>query len=561
MEVGVDANKEMYVDMEIAIRADTGINADTEATETGYCAVIAVIPLSAVYDVFLLMTYCATMIVFEERPPGNVLASLRPLFKLTLISLLKIGTHSASVTTNELRGQATINLYLSMFPLDLEEEIINIENGKKTMTTKRFLLKDYLCSARFLKGNRVKRVVEMDKPSIFLDESGGKFLNEALPHPNLHKLAVPEEVKEQYQKNFDCVLTEYFFKVLCGSNQTMFDYEIPWCAFTYLGLKLPTSLHLLTHEGGTGKSFLLQFVCFLFGVRAVNTTDDRHITMWNSLFKDRSLVAFEEVPELKKELMDQIMRVKKDLITKSEINITGKGKDTHVVFNDITFIEMTNKQYALRLVEGQIRRFVCPDNSTHRLDDEKFWDYVYSMFPPVDGTSFEKPEDKYTLASFGQYFDALYQETENQVKPAINSEVEPEVESQQTKTEIEPEVEGSVDETFAKLELLDKKFKLKDIQEELEQVVEIDDDEKIEEILSEHISNFWTKGNLNFDFKQVNTYAKKMRDDLQREHPDKYEMSVTVKISMGQQSGKMIPTNMNYIYIYHPNVDGDYDEE
>lgn len=70
-----------------------------------------------------------------------------------------------------------------------------------------------------------------------------------------------------------------------------------------------------------------------------------------------------------------------------------------------------------------------------------------------------------------------------------------------------------------------------------------------------------TKGNLNFDFKQVNTYAKKMRDDLQREHPDKYEMSVTVKISMGQQSGKMIPTNMNYIYIYHPNVDGDYDEE
>lgn len=40
-------------------------------------------------------------------------------------------------------------------------------------------------------------------------------------------------------------------------------------------------------------------------------------------------------------------------------------------------------------------------------------------------------------------------------------------------------------------QVLHRKFKLKDIQEELEQVVEIDDDEKIEEILSEHISNFW----------------------------------------------------------------------
>eukprot|EP01147_Barroeca_monosierra_P007009 gene7009-9598_t len=63
------------------------------------------------------------------------------------------------------------------------------------MTTKSFTVRDYLGSSVFLDEQRVKRVVVMDKSPIFLDESGGKCLNEALPHPNLHQLTIPEEVK------------------------------------------------------------------------------------------------------------------------------------------------------------------------------------------------------------------------------------------------------------------------------------------------------------------------------------------------------------------------------
>eukprot|EP01147_Barroeca_monosierra_P000132 gene132-3523_t len=72
---------------------------------------------------------------------------------------------------------------------------------------------------------------------------------------------------------------------------------------------------------------------------------------------------------------------------------------------------MSNKKYSLRLVEGQIRRYVCPDVSTHRLNDKKFWVYVYSMLPPIDGTREEKPEDWYTLILLGQYLEKRYRET------------------------------------------------------------------------------------------------------------------------------------------------------
>lgn len=71
---------------------------------------------------------------------------------------------------------------------------------------------------------------------------------------------------------------------------------------------------------------------------------------------------------------------------------------------------MTNKQYSIRLVEGEIKRFVCLDVSTYRLNDKKFSNYAYAMLPPVDRTRIKRTEDKYVLILLGQYFNAIYRE-------------------------------------------------------------------------------------------------------------------------------------------------------
>lgn len=67
-------------------------------------------------------------------------------------------------------------------------------------------------------------------------------------------------------------------------------------------------------------------------------------------------------------------------------------------------MEMTYKRHFLRLVEGEIRRHVCTDICIHRLCDDKFWDHIYNMLPPIDRTRTTKPEDNYVLGQYSMHY-------------------------------------------------------------------------------------------------------------------------------------------------------------
>eukprot|EP01147_Barroeca_monosierra_P009489 gene9490-1730_t len=155
------------------------------------------------------------------------------------------------------------------------------------------------------------------------------------------------------------------------------------------------------------------------------------------------------------------------------------------------------------------------------------------------------------VTSPDEEFDKLREQKENPEVKVVVKERKKEANEQETG---EPEnVEESVDDIFVKLALLDncnngfltnsKEFEIAP--------------GKVKKV-AETISNL----NLSFDCEGVNASTKKMRDDLQEEHPGVYDLSVAVRTNIGWRGGKFAPTNEDYIYIYHPDIyDEDEDDE
>ena len=264
-----------------------------------------------------------------------------------------------------------------------------------------------------------------------------------------NKLNLCPSMKFSYSPNYkpdvktknglDFLLT-YYLEVLCSSNKESYNFLLKWIANMIKGYKNNSCLYLKGIQG-IGKSTLSEHLMkHVIGDRlSLETGSDPIRTKFNEILGGKLLVSIEELENFGKNEWEAMSSTLKRMITSNRISLQNKGTKSYEAENINNYILLSNND-AIKDDEG--RRYFILDVSTHRLDDDKyfnqlhhdcfndkvgeaFFHYLYTI--DLEGYNAQKyPLTQNKLDSFSKRLDSVYDFLKTQYilpKLSINSKV------------------------------------------------------------------------------------------------------------------------------------------
>jgi len=202
----------------------------------------------------------------------------------------------------------------------------------------------------------------------------------------------------------------HLIKVLCGNDETVYQYFIRWIGQMIVHPELKTVMPVFLSAEGVGKGTLIQLFRRMLGKRKVVETSNPERDVWgdfNGLMVDSFLVNLNEMDKCGEKHMGRI----KTLIVDDTLHINKKGKDQFEIASYHRFIGTSNNlESATRVVEGQRRQVVirCSDelkgNSAFftkirkHLESDDVIATCYNFFKGLDGLDSFHREPKLVTA-------------------------------------------------------------------------------------------------------------------------------------------------------------------
>ncbi|WP_139247892.1 DUF5906 domain-containing protein [Hyphomicrobium sp. CS1GBMeth3] len=173
-------------------------------------------------------------------------------------------------------------------------------------------------------------------------------------------------------------------KVVCKGNEDHFRWLMDWMAHLVQrpGEKPGSAVVLKSKGKGTGKSMVGRFISHMFGVHAMEISDEQHLTgRFNAHMKRLKFVVISEAlwagdNKAKSKL--------KTLITDKTLAVEGKGVDLVTIQNYLALLFTSNENWAVPAETDERRYFVLDFES----DQAKKAEYFDPIFEQMEGNDF-----------------------------------------------------------------------------------------------------------------------------------------------------------------------------
>jgi hypothetical protein len=217
-----------------------------------------------------------------------------------------------------------------------------------------------------LKKDVVRYEVDIYDRNFIIDKENKK-INLATPF-NFEFTEEPLIEEEKDLLNF--LLDEFVFKVICASNQSVYDFVLDMMG-CYAHRKQTEIILILVGEGGTGKSKFIELLQALFGQACKMMTDQvmGGQDMFNSSMIGTTIGYIEETNGKGESNYTDIQRTLKRLTTSKYITCRKMQTDSFDVLNIINFVIVTNFIKDIK----HDRRNLPVEPSTHRINDKDFY--------------------------------------------------------------------------------------------------------------------------------------------------------------------------------------------
>lgn len=191
-------------------------------------------------------------------------------------------------------------VYAYKTPRDIIDAHIPDLEFERDGISMRFNNREYLKSTDFMAHN-VLRTIDLHKPLKFTGTDGQIYLNEALPHPEYHRIKLPKAKKAEIEEMGHFIVNDYIKDTICSGNSETFQYLLNWLSCIYEAIKVEIAGHFFTPKGGTGKSTLTTVIMKLL---LEDITRDHKEVENNINFVGRSIIVLEEIGVSKLEKKD-----------------------------------------------------------------------------------------------------------------------------------------------------------------------------------------------------------------------------------------------------------------
>lgn len=165
-------------------------------------------------------------------------------------------------------------------------------------------------------------------------------------------------------------------KYICNEEEKVYNYVLDWVSHIIQkpNRKTETSLVIYSHKHGVGKNVFTEILQEIFNGYVLSDVKlDNLVGKFNSSLKAKLLIIADEVSPSAKELNDTL----KNMITRKEINIEYKGKESIKMKDTANYIFTTNNELAFKVSEED-RRYCLIECPTVKKDADYF-DILYKL--------------------------------------------------------------------------------------------------------------------------------------------------------------------------------------
>jgi len=166
------------------------------------------------------------------------------------------------------------------------------------------------------------------------------------------------------------IIEYHITQVLCGGDGEVANYFISWLAHIFQKpAQKPTVAVLMKSEQGSGKGRFYALLQKMLATNAHQVNGHYQLTgRFNSVIAGKLLIFGDEVDLTNKAVADKA----KGIISEPTLSLELKGIDAEQIPNYARFIFAGNHE---RLISAgtRERRYVVLEPSSHKLDDEKYW--------------------------------------------------------------------------------------------------------------------------------------------------------------------------------------------
>jgi Mesyanzhinovviridae DNA primase len=169
----------------------------------------------------------------------------------------------------------------------------------------------------------------------------------------------------------DCGLyLAHLREVICSGNAEHFDYLIRWMAYAVQRPGEPGHVAVaLRGEKGAGKGKFAEHFGALWGRHFVQITNPDHLTKFNSLIEQASVVFLDEATRPSDKRHESIL---KGMVTEKTVQVERKGVDVVTRMNVLHLILASNDLSIVRAT-GNERRYFVLDVASARLQDHAYF--------------------------------------------------------------------------------------------------------------------------------------------------------------------------------------------
>lgn len=292
---------------------------------------------------------------------------------------------------------------LKLIPDDLKLTDKVADNETKKFVTRKFCVKDYLKSTDFMENNYTPTINYSENRVFTKTEtiSGVKIKRKYLNMCKPLAIDIDRKIKnkELATKGLNAIL-DHIYNVICGGNEEMYNYHMNFFAHTFAGRKLRKCLFWSSEER-TGKGVIMELFRNILGKRMHKTSSVEEILKYTKNFEGSLLVNFDEMPVDGTNFRSTSDSLK-SLITEKTFICRDMYSSGYQQTNTFNIIISTNNNNAVLLTQQNKTRYICPDISTKRLGDEKYFSKL---------TNFTNNQD--VQLKFYEYCIDLADETED----------------------------------------------------------------------------------------------------------------------------------------------------
>ena len=192
---------------------------------------------------------------------------------------------------------------------------------------------------------------------------------------NLFNGFVYEDENKQYNLSDIQPILDHI-KYICNEEEKVYNYVLDWVSHIIQkpNRKTETSLVIYSHKHGVGKNVFTEILQKIFNGYVLSDVKlDNLVGKFNSVLKAKLLIIADEVSPSAKELNDTL----KNMITRKEINIEYKGKESIKMKDTANYIFTTNNELAFKVSEED-RRYCLIECPTVKKDADYF-DILYKL--------------------------------------------------------------------------------------------------------------------------------------------------------------------------------------